>query len=47
MPDENDDDNEKDPAWKVPVKLPHVKPEDYRVDIDSGRGSAAPKKPEE
>lgn len=32
--------NAKNPNFKNPVDLPHVKPEDYDAAIDSGRGSA-------
>lgn len=38
--DTNKDENAKDPDFEVPVDLPHVKPEDYDVSIDSGGGSA-------
>jgi hypothetical protein len=37
---DNDNDNAKNPAWKVPMDLPGVKPEAYKSSIDSGRGSA-------
>lgn len=36
----NDDENAKDPRWKIPMDLPSVKPEAYDATIDSGRGSA-------
>jgi|GEM_PF-6785129 len=35
------DENAKDPHWKVPVDLPHVKPEDYAHEIRSAKKSPA------
>lgn len=32
--------NAKSDKFKVPVDLPHVKPEDYTKDIDSAHGNA-------
>jgi hypothetical protein len=40
MSTQHKDENAKNPAFKVPVDLPHVKPEDYSASIDSSRGSA-------
>jgi hypothetical protein len=42
---DNKDENAKNPAFKVPMDLPSVKPEDYDASIDSGRGSAGQQKP--
>lgn len=41
MPKDKDE-NAKDPAWKVPVDLPGVNPDDYRIDNESIAHASAP-----
>lgn len=40
------DENAKDPRWKVPVDLPHVEPEDYDESKGSTYGSTDTPEPE-
>lgn len=40
------DENAKNTAWKTPMELPSVKPEDYDTSIDSANGSAGLMHPE-